>query len=42
MFPQIDEITYDIVRYRLNGRNWTIRRGLTLEEAQAHYDDPKT
>lgn len=42
MFSQIDEITYDIVRHRRNGKQRIIRRGLTLEEAQAHCNDPRT
>lgn len=34
---------YDIVRYYLlSGRNRTIRRRVTLEEAQAHCRDPET
>ena len=33
---------YKIIRFRFNGRNKTIKKGLTLEEAQAHYRDPKT
>jgi hypothetical protein len=28
--------TYKIVRFRFEGRNRVIKRGLTLEEAQAH------
>ncbi len=27
---------YKIIRFRFNGSNRTIQRGLTLEEAQAH------
>jgi hypothetical protein len=34
--------TYLIKRFHFNG-NWeTIKRGLTLEEAQAHCNDPST
>jgi len=29
-------MTYKIVRFRRHGSNRTIKRGLTLEEAQAH------
>jgi len=28
--------TYKIIRFRFNGRPRTIKRGLTLEQAQAH------
>lgn len=42
MFLEIDNITYDIVRFRQNGKQRIIRRGLTLEEAQAHCTNPKT
>ncbi|PYC48178.1 hypothetical protein DI396_03985 [Litorivita pollutaquae] len=42
MFLKTDNITYDIVRFRQNGKQWIIRRGLTLEEAQAHCQDPNT
>jgi hypothetical protein len=34
--------TYKIIRFRFNGSNRTIKKGLTLEEAQAHCQDPKT
>ena len=27
---------YKIIRFRFNGSNRTIKRGITLEEAQAH------
>jgi hypothetical protein len=37
------EKTYKIVRHFENsGRDITIRRGLTLEQAQAHCQDPET
>lgn len=29
-------MTYQIIRFRFQGRNRVIKRGLTLEEAQAH------
>ena len=29
-------MTYRIIRFRFKGRNRTIKRGLTLEQAQAH------
>jgi hypothetical protein len=28
--------TYKIIRFRFNGSNRTIKKGLTLEQAQAH------
>jgi hypothetical protein len=31
-----------IIRFRFNGDHRTIKRGLTLEEARAHCQDPKT
>jgi hypothetical protein len=34
--------TYKIVRCYLNGPSRTIRRGLTLKEAQAHCRNPET
>ena len=34
--------TYKIVRFFFNGGSRTIRRGLTLEEAQKHCSDPET
>ena len=34
--------TYKIVRNYFNGTPRVIERGLTLEEAQAHCNDPKT
>ena len=34
--------TYKIVRNYFNGSPRVIKRGLTLEEAQAHCSDPKT
>ncbi len=33
---------YKIIRFRFNGDHRTIKRGLTLEEAKAHCQDPKT
>tara|TARA_R100000995_G_scaffold1763_1_gene1205 strand:+ start:36021 stop:36161 length:141 start_codon:yes stop_codon:yes gene_type:complete len=33
---------YKIIRFRFNGNNRTIKRGLTLEEAQEHCQDPET
>lgn len=33
---------YKVVRKFFNGRSRVIRRGLTLEEAQAHCSDPET
>ena len=36
-------MTYKIIRfYKDHYRNRVIKRGLTLEEAQAHCSDPKT
>jgi hypothetical protein len=34
--------TYKIIRFRFEGSNRVIKRGLTLEEAQSHCQDPKT
>ena len=34
--------TYKIIRFRRNGNQRVIKRGLTLEEAQAHCKDPTT
>jgi hypothetical protein len=34
--------TYKIVRCFMNGQSRTIRRGLTLEQAQAHCRNPET
>ena len=34
--------TYMIIRFRFNGDNRVIKRGLTLEQAQAHCKDPAT
>ena len=33
---------YKIVRFYFKGRSRTIKRGLTLEQAQAHCNDPET
>jgi len=35
-------VRYKIIRQRFNGNNTTIKKGLTLEEAQAHCQDPET
>ena len=35
-------IMYKIIRFRFNGKNRIIKRGLTLEEAQEHCRNPKT
>lgn len=37
-----DEPTYEIRRFRFQGATETIATGLTLEEAQAHCNDPAT
>jgi len=37
-----DFMTYKILRFRFMGKTTTIKRGLTLEEAQEHCSDPKT
>jgi hypothetical protein len=34
--------TYKIIRFKFQGDNEVIDRGLTLEEAQAHCNDPST
>lgn len=34
--------TYKIVRHHFRGKPYTIKRGLTLEQAQAHCEDPET
>ena len=34
--------TYKIIRFRFNGNNRTIKKGLTLEQAQAHCNDEKS
>tara|TARA_R110001606_G_C15264854_1_gene638839 strand:+ start:546 stop:791 length:246 start_codon:yes stop_codon:yes gene_type:complete len=34
--------TYKIIRFRFNASNRTIKKGLTLEQAQAHCQDEKT
>jgi len=33
---------YKIVRHYMRGRNVTLKKGLTLEEAQRHCSDPET
>lgn len=42
--PNDCDCRYKIVRHYRNGRRVTVRgkRGLTLEQAQAHCSDPKT
>jgi len=35
-------MTYKIIRFRFKGKNKVIKRGLTLEQAQAHCNDPTT
>ena len=35
-------MTYKIIRFSFKGNNRVIKRGLTLEQAQAHCNDPKT
>lgn len=35
-------MTYRIVRFRFKGERSVIAEGLTLEEAQAHCNDPET
>jgi len=34
--------TYKVIRFRFNGNNKVIRTGLTLEQAQAHCENPET
>ena len=34
--------TYKIIRFRFQGTETVVKRGLTLEEAQEHCNDPKT
>jgi hypothetical protein len=34
--------TYMIIRFKSEGKNRIIARGLTLEQAQAHCKDPET
>jgi hypothetical protein len=38
----MDTKTYKIVRFRFNGASRVIRRGVSLEEAQRHCNDPST
>lgn len=35
-------VRYKIIRQRFEGRSTTVKKGLTLEEAQAHCTDPET
>ena len=35
-------LMYKIIRFRFDGNNRTIKRGLTLEEAQEHCKDHET
>lgn len=35
-------MTYKIIRFKFKGNNKIIKRGLTLEQAQAHCNNPKT
>tara|TARA_B100001094_G_scaffold187628_1_gene181856 strand:+ start:12329 stop:12502 length:174 start_codon:yes stop_codon:yes gene_type:complete len=35
-------VRYKIIRQRYNGNNTTVKKGLTLEEAQAHCRNPET
>lgn len=37
-----DDKTYRIIRFRQNGEPEPVLNGLTLEEAQAHCNDPAT
>jgi len=36
------EVKYNIVRYKFQGNNRIVERGLTLEQAQAHCQDDST
>jgi len=38
----MSEPTYKIIRFRQDGENEVVLTGLTLEEAQAHCEDPGT
>jgi len=38
----LKQVTYKIVRFRQDGGQRVVGRGLTLEEAQAHCNDPRT
>lgn len=43
IFEHVDGCpTYKIMRYRFNGETKCIKRGLTLEEAREHCNDPST
>lgn len=35
-------VRYKIIRQRFNGNHTTIKKGLTLEEAKVHCQDPET
>ena len=35
-------MSFKIIRFRFNGKNTTIKKGLSLEEAQEHCQDPET
>ncbi len=37
-----EERIYRIIRFRANGNNRTIKRNVTLEQAQTHCSNPKT
>ena len=34
--------TYEIIRFRFNGNNKVLKKGLTLEQAQAHCNNEKS
>lgn len=36
LYSEMNEMTYKIIRFSFNGSNRVMKRGLTLEEAQAH------
>jgi hypothetical protein len=35
-------MTYKIIRFKFKGNNKIIKRGLTLEQAQTHCNNPET